>query len=101
VRLCLLHQRSIVLFQHGAVNHTIGFVDPVTGAHTTIDSQWKHLKASLNPYNRLSDYIYETAHYMFAARCRTETVDAFTLFLRLVASTDWATLAPPFTTAYL
>jgi hypothetical protein len=53
------------------------------------------LKASLNPYNRLSQYIYVMADYMFAARCRAENVDAFTLFLLLVASTDWAALAPP------
>jgi hypothetical protein len=83
------------------VNHTIGFVDSVTGAHTnTIQSQWRHLKASLNPYNRLSEYIYVMAHYMFAARCRAENVDAFTLFLRFVASTDWATLAHPSSSAH-
>jgi hypothetical protein len=37
------------------VNHSIGFVDPATCAHTnTIECQWRHLKA----YNRRDDYIY-------------------------------------------
>jgi hypothetical protein len=40
-----------------------------SGAHTnTIECQWRHLKANLNPYNRLSDYLSQLAHHIFAAR---------------------------------
>jgi hypothetical protein len=36
---------------------TIGFVDERTGGHTkTIESTWRHVKAFLNPYNRVDDY---------------------------------------------
>jgi transposase-like protein len=77
------------------VNHTIGFVDPETGAHTnTTECQWRHLKASLTHYNLQPHYIYQMAHYMFAARCKAENVDQFTKFLHLFASTDWSNSTP-------
>ena len=44
----------------------------------------------LRPYNRKGDYIYNLAHYMFAARCWAEEVHQFTKFLHLVATTDWS-----------
>jgi transposase-like protein len=82
-------------YRHLTVNRSIGFVDPHTGAHTnTIQCHWRHLKTSLNDYNRQPDYIYKMAHYMFAARCKAENVDQFTKFLHLVANTDWSTLTP-------
>jgi hypothetical protein len=82
-------------YSHLTVNHTIGFVDPTTGAHTnTIECQWRHLKASLHPYNRLSEYIYVMADYMFAARCRAENVDAFTLFISSRRQTGQLWLRP-------
>jgi hypothetical protein len=63
-------------YRHRTVNHTIGFVDERTGAHTnTIESTWRHVKAFLSPYNRKGDYIHHLARYMFAARCRAEKVD--------------------------
>ena len=58
---------------HPTVNHTIGFVDVRTGAHTkTIASTWRHVKAFLNPDNRMGDIIH-LANYMFAAGCRPTT----------------------------
>ena len=51
------------------VNHTIGFFDERTGAHTnTVESTWRHVKTFLSPYNRKGDYIHHLAHCMFAAR---------------------------------
>jgi hypothetical protein len=62
-------------YTHQTVNYTIGFVDERTGAHTnTIESTWRHVKAFLNPYNRV-DYIYHLAHYMIAAGYRSENLD--------------------------
>jgi hypothetical protein len=52
------------------------------------------VKAFLNPYNRVGDYIYHLAHYMFAARCRHENEDDFTKFIDLVANTDWSASPP-------
>ena len=81
---------------HQTVNHTIGFVDQRTGAHTnTIESTWRRVKAILNFYNRVDDYIYHLAHYMFAAECRSENVDQFTKFIEIVASMDWSTPVSP------
>jgi phage host-nuclease inhibitor protein Gam len=57
-------------YTHKTVNHTIGFVDVRTGAHTsTTESTWRHVKAFLNLFNRLGDNIYHPAHYMFPADC--------------------------------
>ena len=35
----------------------------------------RHVKAFLNPYNRMGDYIYHLAHYMFATGGRYDNVD--------------------------
>jgi hypothetical protein len=73
-------------YTHQTVNHMIGFIDVRSGAHTnTIQSNWRHVKAFLNPYNR----IFHLAHYMFAAGCRSENVDQFTRIIGIVASMDW------------
>jgi len=82
-------------YTHHAVNHSIEFVDQRTGVHTnTIVSTWRHVKAYLRHYNRKADYIYHLVHYMFAARCRAESVDEFTKFIHLVATTDWSQCRP-------
>jgi hypothetical protein len=47
------------------------------------------VKAFLNPYNRMGDYVYHLVHYMFAEGCRTDNVDHFTTFIAIVASMDW------------
>jgi hypothetical protein len=39
----------------------------------------------VNPYCRKRSYIWDLAHYMFAARCKAENVDPFTKFLHIVA----------------
>jgi hypothetical protein len=65
------------------------FVDPDTGVHTnTTESCWRRLKVFAIPLNRKRDYIYELAHYMFVARCKTENVDQLTKFLHIAATTD-------------
>ena len=60
----------------------------------TIESTWRHVKAFLNPYNRMGDYIYHLAHYMLAAECRSNNVDQFTKFIGIVASID-CSASPP------
>jgi hypothetical protein len=77
-------------YTHHTVNHSINFVDPITGAHTnTTEWTWRHVKVFLGQYNRAEDYPYQFAHYMFMARCRAEGVPPFVQFLHLVANTDW------------
>jgi len=76
-------------YTHQTANHTIGFVDERTGAHTnTTESTKRHVKAFLNPYNRVDDYIYHVAHYMFVAGCRSENVDRFTKVIDIIAIMD-------------
>jgi hypothetical protein len=65
--------------------------DERTRVHiNTIESRWRHVKAFLNPYNWMADYVHQLAHYMFAARCRCENMDQFTKFIDNVANMDWS-----------
>jgi hypothetical protein len=74
------------------VNHSITFVDETTGAHTnTIESTWKHVKASLSPYNRKAGYVWSLATYMFRKKCKAENVELYCKFMEIVAAMDWST----------
>lgn len=52
-------------YQHGAVNHSRHFVDPVTGVHTqTVESYWNRVKTKLKRMkgcdgNQLAGYLDE------------------------------------------
>jgi IS1 family transposase len=83
-------------YTHQTVNHRIGFIDPDTGTQTnTTESCWRRLKVFVNPFNRKMDYIYDLAHYMFAARRKAKNVNQFSKFLHLVANTDWSLYSSP------
>jgi hypothetical protein len=51
------------------------------------------VKAFLNPYNRMGEYMYHVAHHMFSVRCRYENMDQFTKFLGIVATMDWTNIS--------
>jgi transposase-like protein len=79
-------------YKHLTVNHSVTFVDKTTGAHTnTIESTWKHVKASLSPYNRKAGYVWFLAAYMFRKKCKAENVDVYCKFMEIVAGIDWST----------
>jgi hypothetical protein len=78
-------------YHHKTVNHSITFVDWLSGAHTnTTEATWRHVKATLNPYNRQTDYILCLAEYMFRQKCKAIESDPFTTFMEIVKDTDWA-----------
>jgi hypothetical protein len=82
-------------YTHQTLNHTIGFVDVRTGApYEHNRSTWRHVKALLYPYNHMGDYIYQLAHYMFAARYWFENMDQFTKLISIVATMDWRVKHP-------
>jgi transposase-like protein len=69
-------------YTHKTVDNTVGFVDVPSGAHTNIiASTWRHVKAFLNPYNRMGENIYNLAHYMFLAGCHNQKAEHFTSFV--------------------
>jgi hypothetical protein len=55
---------------------------------------WWHVKAYLNPYNRMGDYIYYLTHYMFPAGCLSNNMDYFTKFIGFVATIAWYNYPP-------
>jgi transposase-like protein len=83
-------------YTHRTVNHILYFVHPDTGGHTnTIESTWHRVKLFLGLCNMREDYVYQLAHYMFAARCEAQGVPPFLQFLHLVATTEWANVDLP------
>ena len=78
-------------YTHFTVNLSITFVDQTTGAHTNIiESNWKHVKVLLSPYNRKADYVYFLDEYMFRQKCKAEDIDPFCKFMDTVATIDWS-----------
>jgi hypothetical protein len=67
------------------VNHTIGFVNVHSEAHTNpFESTWQQVRALLNPCNRRGDYVCHLALNIFAAKCRSENVDQFKKFIGIL-----------------
>jgi hypothetical protein len=54
----------------------------------TILATWKHVKVSLNFYNRQTNYIYYLSDYMLACLCRARAIEPFTMFLHVIRQTD-------------
>jgi hypothetical protein len=52
------------------------------------------VKAFLNLYNRMGDYIYLLAYYMLVAGFRSDNVDQFIKFIGIVATMDWIAMPP-------
>lgn len=76
-------------------NHTIGFVYVRTRSQTnTIESTWRHVHAFFNTCNRMADYVYHLAHYIFVAGYLSDNVDHFTNLICIVASIDWSSTPP-------
>jgi hypothetical protein len=62
-------------YTHETVKHTIGFLDVHAGAHTNPnESTLRHVRAFLNPYNLMADYISHLSHCIFEAGCRSDNV---------------------------
>lgn len=77
-------------YEHLKVNHSLTFVDPDTGCHTnTIESTWRHVKATLPTYNRKADFKFYLAMYMFRKSCLAADVDCFNKFMEIVAGVNW------------
>ena len=78
-------------FEHATVNHSLHFVDPETGACTnTIESYWRHFKASLPEYNRQGDFGGYIAMFMFRSICKIQGIDPFVKFLDIIRGINWA-----------
>ena len=79
---------GVPIWKRGPV-HQVHSSRTTSFAHTsTIESAWWQVKAFLNRYNEMRDYIYHLAHFMFAAVCRSDNVDQFTKSIGIVASID-------------
>lgn len=48
-------------YQHATVNHSLHFVDPVTGVHTNnVEGQWSQVKRKFRAMNGTSDQLFDT-----------------------------------------
>jgi hypothetical protein len=56
----------------------------------TIDGSWRHVRAFLNPYNRMGDNIYDMAHSFFFFSCGLPIRERgpVTKFIGIVVSKD-------------
>ena len=76
------------LYAHGTVNHTLHFVDPLTGVHTnTQEGLWHHLKMSVDSTQKIEDVFFD---WMFRRRFHatqgiTQFVNAFNGYLTALA----------------
>jgi hypothetical protein len=78
-------------YKHHTVNHTVGFVDPHTGAHTnTIGGTSKHVKVFFSAYNRKTNDIYSLSKYMLAYLCAARHIHPFIMFLDVITNVDWS-----------
>ncbi|KFM60959.1 putative transposase-like protein, partial [Stegodyphus mimosarum] len=77
-------------FEHLTVNHSINFMDSESGCHiNTIESTWRHVKASLPSYNRKSDFEFYLAVYIFYHFCFEVGEDSFNIFVEFVRNVRW------------
>jgi hypothetical protein len=52
------------------------------------------MKALLNPYNEMGNYIHNLGRYMFAVGCRSVNVNQCTKFIGIVATMGWKATPP-------
>jgi hypothetical protein len=72
---------------HFPVNHTVNYVDPITGAHTqTVEGLWRHCKEFLPRFGMkpkdLGSYL---DHFMWHRYCKQRKLDMFKFFLSCAA----------------
>jgi transposase-like protein len=75
-------------YQHLAVNHSLTFKDPETGAHTNnIEGSWRHAKEVVGTHNRQVDFLAgKISKYLFLRSCRMRNVNPFEEFCKLAGS---------------
>lgn len=78
-------------FNHLTVNHSVQFVNKLSGAHTnTIESTWRHVKASLPQYHRRkSEFTGYLATYIFNKECSAKEESRMLKFIHLASCIQW------------